>query len=65
MCRQTVKPVVLSAPAFPVKVTVAYCLGYVLELYVLTAVEVGDSAGYLQYAVICAGREVEPCHCGL
>ena len=57
-----IEPVVLRAPGFSVEIAVAYGFGYVLELDVLATFKVGNGAGNLEYAVICACREVEPCH---
>ena len=44
---RVVEAVALCAPGFSVKVAVADGLGYVLELYVLTTVKVGNGTGNL------------------
>ena len=43
----------LCSPTFTVEVAVADSLGYVLELYILTCVKVGNGARDLEYAVVC------------
>ena len=43
-------------PIAAIQTAVTYCFGYMMHLDVLLAFEVGNGAGYLQYAAVGTGR---------
>jgi len=52
----------LACPVLSVEVTVTDGLGQVRRLYGWASFQIGNGTGYFEYAVVGAGRQVQPVH---